>query len=294
MENAEYESKISIMNQWSDTVRTELSNLISDNPPQIIYHYTDVNGLIGLITSGCIWATHVSRLNDSSEYLHGIQLVTEFVQNNIPDSSRPLIEKALAKLQSVDTYVASYSTKHDLLSQWRNYTGSRVGYSLGFATVEMAALDDKMPPLEQVIYKEDTAKSILTRLLHKVDEFLNVNGHVFGEVEVFYLLGMVQATLNIIACIIKHHKFEEESEFRQFYQPGATSLELEPHFRQGCFGLTAYVKICFHEENRLPLRTVTIGPCQDFETEANSLKALLSRYGYNKIEIRKSEIPLRV
>ena len=103
MDSAVYETKISIMNQWADSVRTELANLISKNPPQIIYHYTDINGLLGIIDSGSIWATHVSRLNDSSEYHHGIKVVRDFVQKNIPVSSKPLIEKALSELNTVDT-----------------------------------------------------------------------------------------------------------------------------------------------------------------------------------------------
>lgn len=292
MDSAEYETKISIMNQWADSVRAELANLISKNPPQIVFHYTDINGLLGIIESGCVWATHVSRLNDSSEYLLGIKIVRDFVQRNMPRSSRPLIEKALSELKKVDTYIACYSTEHDLLSQWRAYSGSSVGYSMGFATGEMATLDDKLPPLEQVIYQKNIAESTLGKLLKEIDDFLNKN--TFGEVEVGYILGMLQATLNNVACIIKHHKFEEESEFRHIYQPGATSLNLETNFRHGSFGLTPYVKIHFLKEKRLPLKTVTIGPCKDFVLENTSLKALLSKYGYEDVEVLNSEIPLRI
>ena len=67
MNNPEFEEKFLLMNQWADNVRAELALCISDSPPEIIYHYTDANGLKGLITSGCIRATHVNRLNDSSE-----------------------------------------------------------------------------------------------------------------------------------------------------------------------------------------------------------------------------------
>jgi hypothetical protein len=141
MDNYEFESKMSVMDQWAETLRVELVRLITDRPPNIIYHYTDVNGLIGLIDSGCIWATHVSRLNDASENMHGFNLVIEHVRANLPIASRPLIEKALLGLRSVDTYVACYSTKSDLLSQWRNYTGTKVGYSLGLETSQMATLD---------------------------------------------------------------------------------------------------------------------------------------------------------
>ena len=292
MDSAVYETKISIMNQWANSVRTGLANLISKNPPKIVYHYTDINGLLGIIDSGCVWATHVSKLNDSSEYHLGIKVVRDFVKKNMPVSSRLLIEKALSKLNTVDTYIACYSTEDDILSQWRAYSGSSVGYSMGFATADIATLDDKLPLLEQVIYKNNMAESVLDKLLKDIDDFLNKN--TFGEVEVGYLLGMLQATLNNVACIIKHHKFEEEKEFRHIYQPGATSLNLEPNFRHGCFGLTPYVKIHFQKENRLPLKTVTIGPCKDIELEYSSLKVLLSKNGYEDVEVIKSEIPLRI
>lgn len=37
----------------------------------------DIADLLGMIQEGKIWATHVSRLNDSSEYHHGIKIGIE-------------------------------------------------------------------------------------------------------------------------------------------------------------------------------------------------------------------------
>lgn len=279
------------MNQWADTVSRELGLLISDNPPNIIYHYTDTKGLIGLVESGCIWATHVNRLNDSSENNHGFNLVTNYVRANEAKSSKPLFEKALLELQRVDTYVACYSTADDLLSQWRNYTGKQVGYSLGFETKKMVTLDEKMPLLESVIYKNKTSKEILDHFINSIEDFVSRN--TFGEVEVGYLLGLIQATLNNIACIIKHPKFEEEREYRHFYQPKNNPLKLTPFFIPGKFGLTPYVKINFLEKKRLPLKTITVGPCQDFNIEYNALKVFLTKHGYENVEIIESSIPMR-
>lgn len=292
MDDNEYEGRISDLSQWAESVRVELARLISEHPAEIVYHYTDVAGLIGLITSGCVWATHVGKLNDASENRHGYEVVVNHVRANLPKSSKPLIERALSTLHSVDTYVACYSTQRDLLSQWRNYSGARVGYSLGFETRQMATLDDRMPLLEQVIYRDDIAKSVIDCLLGKVEKYFVCRS--FGEVEVYGISGMVRAVLNIIACILKHRKFEEEREYRQIYQPGNTKLVLNTEFRQGQFGLTPYVKIEFLERNRLPLRTVTVGPCQDPEAESNALKILLSRYGYENVQVLASEIPLRM
>jgi hypothetical protein len=203
-----------------------------------------------------------------------------------------LVEKILSEFKRVGTYVASYSTKHDLLSQWRSYSGGKVGYCLGLATDGIATLDDSTPLLEPVIYKDSLAQQVISKMVNRVDEYLQNNK--FGDVEVGFLLGMVGGTLANLACTIKHPKFEEENEYRQFYQPGATSLQLEQNFRNGRFGLTPYVEVPFIEEGRLPLRSVTIGPCQDADLEIYIIKPLLEKHSYLNVEVLVSEIPLRV
>lgn len=292
MEQSEYKARIAKMEQWCEALRIELAGMISNSPVTVIYHYTDVAGLLGMIQTGKIWATHVSRLNDSSEYHHGVKIVASCVRNAMPVSSKQLIELILSKFRQVDTYVASYSTKNDLLSQWRSYSGSKTGYCFGLATNGIATLDESTPLLEPVIYQDSLAQQIITRLLQEVDSYLSSNN--FGEVEVGFLLGWVGATLANLACMIKHPKFEEENEYRQFYQPGNTSLQLEQNFRNGRFGLTPYVEVPFKEENKLPLRSVTIGPCIDTDLEINAVTALLEKHSYSDVDVLVSEIPLRV
>jgi len=292
MEESEYKERIKKMGQWWESLRSELAAIVSESPPKIIYHCTDINGLLGMIATGKIWATHVSRLNDSSEYNHGIRVVADCVEKAMPASSKPLVDKILSEFNKVETYIASYSTEHDLLSQWRSYSGGKVGYCLGLVADEIATLDDSTPLLEAVIYKDSLAQQVISRMLNSVDEYLQQNQ--FGEVEVSFLLGMVGGTLANLACTIKHPKFEEENEYRQFYQPGATSLQLENKFRNGMFGLTPYVEIPFREGGGLPLRSVTIGPCQDAELEMYTVRTLLEKHSYTNVDVLVSEIPLRV
>ena len=292
MEQLEFEERFVKMEDWWEALRSELAAIISESPPIIIYHYTDINGLLGMILSGKIWATHSSRLNDSSEYHHGIKVVADCVRATMPGSSKPLVENILSEFKKVETYVASYSTEHDLLSQWRSYSGEKVGYCLGLATDGIATLDDSTPLLEAVIYKDSLAQQVISMMLNRVDEYLQDNR--FGDVEVGFLLGIVGATLANLACTIKHPKFAEENEYRQFYQLGATFLQLENKFRNGRFVLTSYVEVPFIEEGRLPLMSVTVGPCQDAELEMSTVKTLLEKHSYTNVEVRVSEIPLRV
>ncbi|MBK8568650.1 MAG: hypothetical protein IPN81_00940 [Nitrosomonadales bacterium] len=125
MEQSKFEERVVKMERWWASLRSELAAIISQSPPTIIYHYTDINGLLGMIASGKIWATHISRLNDSSEYHHGIKVVADCVRAAMPISSKPLVDKILSEFQKVETYVASHSTEPDLLSQWRSYSGGR-------------------------------------------------------------------------------------------------------------------------------------------------------------------------
>ena len=292
MDDAEYEGRIATMKEWSESLLQELAKLISDNPQRVIYHYTDVRALTGIIASGRIWATHVSRLNDTMEYEIGVSLVANFIRAKLQRTSKALIEKAISRLHSVDTFVACYSAIEDVLSQWRAYSGNGTGYCIGFKTSEMATLDGRMPLLEKAIYSTTTAESVLSLLLARVDEYLN--DHDFGEVEVGYLMGFLDCTFNSVACIIKHSAFEEENEYRQIYQPSRSTLSLKTKYRMGRYGLTPYVEIEFLQKGKLPIESVMIGPCKDPDSEARSLELLLSENGYGDVKVLKSQIPLRV
>jgi hypothetical protein len=41
---------------------------LNKSPPPDLYHYTDQNGLLGIMDSGNLWATKVQYLNDSKEF----------------------------------------------------------------------------------------------------------------------------------------------------------------------------------------------------------------------------------
>jgi hypothetical protein len=52
-------------------IRSVASALDATAPPEIVYHYTDDNGLRGILDSGRLWLTDIFSLNDPSELIHG-------------------------------------------------------------------------------------------------------------------------------------------------------------------------------------------------------------------------------
>ncbi|MFH1024651.1 MAG: hypothetical protein V1809_14815 [Planctomycetota bacterium] len=138
-------------------------------------HYTNAAGLNGILTSGCLWATHASHLNDTEE-------LTQFLDRRLPEIAMPEVRKCAAVMatrpevatkmitkEGFDKVVMQITTKlvsriraattkwnqpyifslcgtndvrvrhSGLLSQWRGYGVDGV-YSIVFDTIEFERL----------------------------------------------------------------------------------------------------------------------------------------------------------
>jgi hypothetical protein len=57
-----------------------------EQPEGLLYHYTDEIGLRGIISSGCMWATHYKFLNDLSERQHGFAIFCRAIDDLIQEN----------------------------------------------------------------------------------------------------------------------------------------------------------------------------------------------------------------
>jgi hypothetical protein len=48
--------------------------------PTLLYHYTDARGLLGIIESHAIWATHLHYLNDAQEFAYAADLADQVLK----------------------------------------------------------------------------------------------------------------------------------------------------------------------------------------------------------------------
>lgn len=151
-----------------------MTKLVSEEYPELM-HYTTVAGLAGIVTSGRLWATHASFLNDREEMTHffdkrlqeiaetELRRLTELLKQKKGFSSKPAMDEELEKalkeeavriveilrrvtLSFNQPYIFSMSGTHDpriqqngLLSQWRGYGGDG-GYSIIFDTKKLESL----------------------------------------------------------------------------------------------------------------------------------------------------------
>ena len=159
-----------------------------------IYHYTDLNGLKGIIESGSLWATHFSFLNDSNELIHGMNCLgnaLQYLRDDFNPKTLKFIEQALTHFRmhrAAHVYNLSFCLEPDLLSQWRGY-GSSQGVCLEFDDEEL--IDSlELTPYQvfknRVIYtKEDStveARNEILAFFRQPEVQTAINADVMHEV----------------------------------------------------------------------------------------------------------------
>src|SRR5690606_36357166 len=113
-----------------------------DVPTGPLFHYTTAQGLAGILKEKAIWATHYRYLNDRVELELAEMLITEearrLANEYEPESEESLFLQDFADAHErdsltnvADVYLASFSERGDLLSQWRGYGDDGRGYSVG-------------------------------------------------------------------------------------------------------------------------------------------------------------------
>jgi hypothetical protein len=116
-------------------------------PMGLLYHYTSIDGLMGILDSDCLRATHIRYMNDSEEFINAFEHLDSIVDELPPPVRQGLKSFMKSVLPHVDgrysAYIISFTDDEtqqaspsnspgDRLSQWRAYSGNGRGVSLGF------------------------------------------------------------------------------------------------------------------------------------------------------------------
>jgi len=231
--------------------KSSLRGSPSDGPaepvsaPDTLYHYTTREGVVGIATSRRLWATSIRHLNDAAEftYAHGVleKALGEAARGRPPDvvATVKLLQKDL-DITRMDsrfamggtdnlTFVASFSTWGDQLSQWRAYCRSG-GYSLGFQRTvleEVASMQGF--ELVQCTYDPQRHRAeaceLAEEFVHRVETEIPESARkavvpaarsTTPSIGAYFfpLHNEIVGRLAMLAPTWKHSSFEEESEWR--------------------------------------------------------------------------------
>ena len=284
---------------------------------QTLFHYTSQAGLLGVLGTQSVWASHTSFLNDSSECLHAFDIAKDMAQSildgdNYLDAFSWELCRRLRLLRAPDFFITSFSEKPDLLSQWRGYCPSGSGVCIG---VDLNLLkvfcEDRGYRFERCIYDRDALSHKIQMLIDQCwkmfpapslsrpefvalstskaiaftedyQDFISFGG---GQLEADSAIEWFCSELIQLAPLYKNEGFHEESEWRVVIKSPK-----EVKFRAGVSCLVPYIELKIFESEMM-LRQLIIGPNPNQERCYRSSKIALESFGFNSALVWKSSIP---
>lgn len=279
---------------------------MTETPPSV-HHYTNVAGLVGIVSDSAIWASDVRFLNDSSELRYAGGVLAERLRSEPmppPDWYEDSPDGPVAMWEGGNTvgrgvagylddvadqfrcYVACFCEYPDLLSQWRGYAPGQ-GYCMGFDTAMLAPIMQPGVDLGTVI-----AEVVYDR--SRMDELLEPHARGLSDLRTGHPgVAAWHGAWNLLPLLssMKHAAFREESEWRMIKtvetapEPGS-----EIRFRPSPLGVVPYVPLPIA---RPALRDVRIGPGANADVRAKGVVDLLRAHGFCNVEVLLSEAPFR-
>jgi hypothetical protein len=302
----------------------------------LLYHYTSEGGLRGILESDRMWATDIRFLNDYTEFRQAfkeahVETLTDAFLEGLPDidnTARMVIEGVLSKrnhaeiLQIIENstltnkaFVCSFTTlpqslgadAGDRLSQWRGYSHSSQGFSLGFdkalleKQIELNNPGAKAGILE-CIYEDHDKRSFFRemgrnasarfnerwRRREPVPEFRTNHpspSEEYKKSQFYFLKSLSEVTAEVFtkAARIKDSGFREECEWRIVLQASRDALQRPGllRFRKGQFGETPFVEIPLGLRmlETSPLRRIVVGLGNQKEDAKHWVELFLETHG---------------
>lgn len=298
---------------WSKALGGEtfgLGHVFIDAP--VLYQYTTMQGLLGIVQSKQIWATDMRFLNDVTEANRIWSFVTRRVEHFISSGKvfesvdLPKFVNLLKQASTGVNFVASFSEARDSLGQWRAYAGSN-GVCIGF---KQRALQTQwvanpkggeahwtgMLPYRVKYIPTDTS-SLLDEELEKL---LSTGGPLHSAVtKALSKEELLVNWIGVLAVSFKHEAFAEEREWRLCYHRHEKPMRHQ-RFRVSKSMLVPYIAADLNLTlQKAPavdgsfIEEVIVGPSANMELTAKAVEQFLLAEGHAGVPVRLSGVPYR-
>ena len=294
----------------------KMKRFLDNDCSDYIYHYTKPEKLLNIIANKTLRLSNVLFLNDKAEISYTYRLIVEFIKEN-PGLNEGLYNKLIEYFTNkykhiVDGYnelyqqeynTISFSTERDNLILWNNYSKEKTytGYNLGFD------INDLMCDIYKkqynaicgcIIYDEKKQKSIIKAILKhwnkKYERTLAApkykkaaRQHRLDDIT-FELIDI----LSLVSVFFKKNEFKDEKEYRivivNHTQYGELPEPTKVIEKNGLF--VPYVEYKFPKR---ALKSINIGPTMNESIFYTSTNRMLLNFGYDKVDVSWSKIPLR-
>jgi hypothetical protein len=268
-----------------------------------LFHYTDLNGLRGILKERGLWLSHISTLNDPLELKYGQELVVKELDKRIVEEADINLREFYNSIKiSVGSFgkfihqvfIACFCESENLLSQWRAYSKNGGGFSIGFHIDDNSLINydkdnlDKAykPLLRKVVYKPSEQKVLIDEYLESILEGYKkgITGIISGTVEEnHHSAVMGSQASNILLDLIlsfKNPAFSEEKEWRLINVILGNDEPDKLKFRENDFGLIPYRQSYLYFKKAdlkiFPIMSIVLGPSLDQESQTSAIQLYLN------------------
>jgi hypothetical protein len=279
-----------------------------------ISHYTDLNGLFGIVESGGFWLSDHRFLNDSEEFENG-RNITRKILDKLATKKRHYAFSEILKKSSCflgshkekACFVCSFSKDPDNLDQWRAYAGGDQGISITFDNTRKSLSHFFIMPImtvSKVIYDDKEKTKIIIRILKKYEDEYKTDKRLDNHIDIDDWAEEMSKQLTLNFLNFKHHAYESEKEVRVIV--ASSQLKYfkgqKLKHRVGKDRIIPYIsssdlyddQFYKHFENKLlPIKEVRVGPTVNQEMTILSIEEYLMEKGYNQTKVIKSILPYR-
>lgn len=271
--------------------------LFAEPVPDVLFHYTNLEGAHGILTSKQIWLTKIQHLNDAAELRYALELFrsrAEAWPGALPRAARDfLLETArqLGSFLNANICLASFCIEGDLLSQWRAYSAAANGVSLAFSGDFLRQLSQHEHfHIWKCLYRRDEHDRVIDDLIGLLLDLYRSGGEPPEELMSHFSIIFLQ-----VAPVLKHPSFHEEKEWRIISAP-------VPAGNENYHVLLAGSRLRPTYQLRFPLaadgscRVVVgahTGPSADTALMVDALSLLAGLHGHAGLQVQPSRIPYR-
>jgi hypothetical protein len=286
------------------TIASELGVFVDVKAQEVVWHYTNGDGFLGILQSSTIYATQVAALNDSKETEYATDLFKQAIKQVIIEKHDDV--DAVAFLTEVlefvkderenptrgisKFFVTCFSGEADDVSQWAKYAKGN-GYAIGFYTRGLTR--EPTSCLYRVVYdrekQERAAKAIAEATLRFYIEGLDEERMKNPGVWASEFFEAWDEWVYKLAPLAKDSKWKTENEYRIVHELKVAEFP-QVRFSQKKTMLARHLALDFpswviRRASLLPIAKIMIGPGNHPAFTKVSTKLLLDQMGYPNIPV---------
>lgn len=269
----------------------------------ILYHYTKSNGINGILSNNCFWATKSDFLNDPNEFSHVQGVIDKVCEENIKSTELKemfLHDSVYAEKEKTREYfVLSFSKCRDSITMWSEFS-NKTGYNIGFRSDDIIARIEEAAEIAYhglVVYNTRQQMQLIQKniccylpnlLRMPLDDILELGRSNREDENYQKACRKFQRTIEVYAMFFKHEGFSEEQEYRFIFRK---QKDTKVQFRAKDGFMLPYIEIPLSEET-LPIEEIMVAPQNHIDLAKSGVEYMLQAKGYHA-NVSLSNIKLR-